>query len=238
MDVLKKREKKTRTKSAQKKPDKKPEGTVDFMGQGDKSKKATKPGAKRVTKFTAQKDKPVKRQKRDGESAGKGGKGEGEQAAGGKSHSQIRRQKKKVSDLIKTLRLNYNKLLMKKKELKENKQQLVQECRDLIATSEESKTEDKYEQLVFKHDGCRILQAMIKHGSMQQKTTVITYIKQHFLQLMQQKYSYHLAMKAYYYSPTQALKKYFHSQINGQISKLIMHQFASEVIEFVYAQLT
>jgi len=109
---------------------------------------------------------------------------------------------------------------------------------DLIATSEESKTEDKYEQLLFKHDGCRILQAMIKHGSMKQKTIVITYIKQHFLQLMQQKYSYHLAMKAYYYAPTQALKKYFHSQINGQIAKLIMHQFASEVIEFVYAQLT
>ena len=215
MDVLKKRDKKTRTKSAQKKPDKKTEGTVDFMGQGDKSKKAAKPGAKRVTKFTGQKDKPVKRQKRDAEGGDKkGGKAEGEQAAGGKdgkSHSQIRRQKKKVSDLIKTLRLNYNKLLMKKKELQENKQQLVQECMDLIATSEESKTEDKYEQLVFKHDGCRILQAMIKHGSMQQKTTVITYIKQHFLQLMQQKYSYHLAMKAYYYAPTQALKKYFHS---------------------------
>jgi len=114
MDVLKKRDKKTRTKSAQKKPDKKTEGTVDFMGQGDKSRKAAKPGAKRVTKFTGQKDKPVKRQKRDTEA---GGKAEGEQAAGGKSHSQIRRQKKKVSDLIKTLRLNYNKLLMKKKEL-------------------------------------------------------------------------------------------------------------------------
>lgn len=32
MDVLKKRDQKTRTKSAHKKPDKKTEGTVDFMG--------------------------------------------------------------------------------------------------------------------------------------------------------------------------------------------------------------
>ena len=35
-----------------------------------------------------------------------------------KTHSQHRREKQKVSDLIKKLRINYNKLLMKKKELK------------------------------------------------------------------------------------------------------------------------
>lgn len=41
----------------------------------------------------------------------------GSVASGDKSHSQIRRQKIKISDLIKKLRINYNKLLMKKKEL-------------------------------------------------------------------------------------------------------------------------
>lgn len=43
--------------------------------------------------------------------------------------------KAKVSDLIKKLRINYNKLLMKKKELKqtnESKAALVQECIDSI----------------------------------------------------------------------------------------------------------
>jgi hypothetical protein len=35
-----------------------------------------------------------------------------------KTHSQQRREKQKVSDLIKKLRIKYNKLLMKKKELK------------------------------------------------------------------------------------------------------------------------
>ena len=44
-------------------------------------------------------------------------------------------------------------------------------------------------------------------------------------------------MKAYFYAPGQEFKKYFHQQINGQIGKLIMHQYASEVIEYVYAQL-
>jgi len=77
-----------------------------------------------------------------------------------KSHSQHRREKQKVSDLIKKLRINYNKLLMKKKELKqtdENKYQIVKESIDIIG--------DKFKDLIYKHDGCRIMQALIKHGS-------------------------------------------------------------------------
>ena len=49
---------------------------------------------------------------------------------------------------------------MKKKELKqsnENKATLVQECIEAIG--------EKFTELIYKHDGCRILQAMIKHGS-------------------------------------------------------------------------
>ena len=55
---------------------------------------------------------------------------------------------------------------------------------------------------------------------------------------MQKKYSYHLAMKAYYYAPDKELKASFHKEINAQIGKLIMHQFASEVVEFVFSQLS
>lgn len=51
---------------------------------------------------------------------------------------------------------------------------------------------------------------------------------------MSQKYSNHLAKKAYYYS-TPEQKKYFRTEINQQISKLILHQYASEVIEYIYA---
>lgn len=120
--------------------------------------------------------------------------------------------------MIKKLRINYNKLLIKKKDMGEGQQrksELVQECLDLL-------TDEKYAQLVFKHDGCRILQAMIKHGSIQHKTEIITKLKPFFLQLMQKKYSYHLAMKAYYYAPSKELKDFFHKEINGQIGKLIM----------------
>ena len=69
-----------------------------------------------------------------------------------------RRQKQKVSDLIKKLRINYNRLLIKKKELgNEEKHTLVAECIEMIG--------DKYTELCFKHDGCRVLQALIKYGN-------------------------------------------------------------------------
>ena len=69
-----------------------------------------------------------------------------------------RRQKQKVSDLIKKLRINYNRLLIKKKELgNEEKHTLVAESIEMIG--------DKYTELCFKHDGCRVLQALIKYGN-------------------------------------------------------------------------
>ena len=46
--------------------------------------------------------------------------------------------------------ISYNKLLMKKKEMaNEDKHKVVQECIDAIG--------EKYAELAYKHDGCRVL---------------------------------------------------------------------------------
>ena len=164
-----------------KRDNKKNPGTVSFVKRSDEKTKGApadkksggKPGEKRV--FTNRK--PEAKQ----------------------SGSQIRRVKAKVSDLKKKLMINYNKLIMKKKDFagtNENKQTLVTESMTLIA--------DKYNELIFKHDGCRILQALIKHGSMAQKEKIIDEIKDNIQTMMTQKYSIYLAQKAYYYSPTEA----------------------------------
>ena len=60
---------------------------------------------------------------------------------------------------------------------------------------------NNWEELIYKHDGCRIVQQMIKHGSMMQKTKIIDLIKPYILTMMQSKYSFHLVQKAFYYSP-------------------------------------
>ena len=111
--------------------------------------------------------------------------------------SQIRREKSKTSDLKKKLMLHYNKLIMKKKDIgMDNKADIVAESVKLIGTN--------FEDLIFKHDGCRIIQQLIKHGSMKQKEAIIEQIKPHAIKLMTQKYSNHLAQKAFYYSPSAA----------------------------------
>lgn len=82
--------------------------------------------------------------------------------------------------MIKKLRIIYNKLLMKKKELNDanqRKPELVKEIMDIL-------DDEAYGQLIFKHDGCRILQAMVKHGSMDQKRVIISKLKPHYIDLM------------------------------------------------------
>jgi hypothetical protein len=144
------------------------------------------------------------------------------------SKSQIRRQKSKISELKKKLMTNYTKLIMKKSDIgHENKVDLVNECTALI--------DHKYEDLIFKHDGCRIVQQMIKHGSKDQKDKIVGEIKPYVLKMIQSKYSNHLLQKAFYYAP-QAHKTYFRKQINSQISKLIMNVTGSDVIEYIYCQ--
>ena len=82
-----------------------------------------------------------------------------------------RRQKQRVSDLIKKLRISYNRLLMKKKELpNEEKHQIVQECIDAIG--------EKYTELCYKHDGCRILQALVKFGNRPQRILLTDKLKE------------------------------------------------------------
>jgi hypothetical protein len=65
---------------------------------------------------------------------------------------QTRRQKQQVSELIKQLRINYSKLLIKKKEntvTKEEKWVIIEETIALIGS--------RFKELCFKHDGCRVI---------------------------------------------------------------------------------
>jgi hypothetical protein len=107
---------------------------------------------------------------------------------------QSRRQKQKVSDLIKTLRINYNKLMMKKKEIpNEEKHKLVDESIKHI--------NEKYVDLLYKHDGCRLLQALLKYGNRPQRILVTDKIKEHFIMMMTSKYTHYLASKLYLFAP-------------------------------------
>jgi hypothetical protein len=130
MDSNKKREIKARDKSGgkdqsakKKSATSKVPGTVNFTydpsrkkHSGDKkSAGGKKAGDKRP--FTPRSNSTGDKKKGYANRDGKPGSGS-KDGATDRTHSQHRREKQKVSDLIKKLRINYNKLLMKKKELK------------------------------------------------------------------------------------------------------------------------
>ena len=94
---------------------------------------------------------------------------------------------------------------------------------------------DKYNELCYKHDGCRVLQSLVKFGNRPQRSEVCDKLKENFIVLMQQKYSHYLASKVYSFAPEDAQKLALRKTVQTQIGKLIMHAFASEVIEHIYA---
>jgi len=116
---------------------------------------------------------------------------------------------------------------MKKKEIpNEEKHKIVDESIKHI--------NEKYVDLLYKHDGCRLLQALLKYGNRPQRILVTDKIKEHFIMMMTSKYTHYLASKLYHFAPLDEQKEYLRKEVASQIQKLIMHQFACEVIEYIY----
>ena len=95
------------------------------------------------------------------------------------------------------------------------KHDIVDECLLLIGS--------KYSELCFKHDGCRVLQSLLKYGNREQRSTVIENIKEHYLHLMTNKYSHYLASKAYFFAPKPEQKLFFRQLVTKEINKYIIH---------------
>jgi hypothetical protein len=118
---------------------------------------------------------------------------------------------------------------LKKRELgpsSKEKHVLVGETIALIGTS--------FKDLCFKHDGCRILQALLKHGTKEQRSVIVENIKDQFIYLMSNKYSHYLASKAFLYAPDLKQKQYFRALVNKEINKHILHLVSNSVI-YIYS---
>jgi len=121
-----------------------------------------------------------------------------------------RREKQKVSDLMKHMRLIYNKLMLKKKDFSsDQKHALVTEAIGVI--------QNKYEDLLYKHDGCRLLQALLKYGNRPQRELVTDKIKEHFTSMMTSKYAHYLASKLYHHAPLPQQKEYLRKQVQASM---------------------
>ncbi len=59
-----------------------------------------------------------------------------------------------------------------------------------------------------------------------------------YVNLASQKYSLYLASKLFQFAPDEEVKQRLRTTLTAEINKLIMHTYASEVIEYIYTQST
>lgn len=146
-----------------------------------------------------------------------------------KAHSSKKQQKEnedaELLAKMKNLKNYYNQLRVKKGDLKPNKEQrkeLMDHLFEII--------DNDYKKIIFKHDGCRVLQSMLKNGNVEHRERIITGVLPFFADLLTQKYSYHLALKMVEFCPNDKLHSELLSKVINRIGKFIMHMFAAEVI--------
>ena len=135
----------------------------------------------------------------------------------------------KIAEKLKNLKNYYNQLRVKKGDLKPDKSQrkeLIQNCFDII--------QNDYKDIIYKHDGCRIVQSMLKNADVEDRTAIINSLMEYFAELITQKYAYHLAMKMVEFCPDDKLHDKMIDKIINRIGRFIMHSYASEVIEALY----
>ena len=135
-----------------------------------------------------------------------------------------------IKEKIGELKRYYNQLRVKQGELKPNKEQkieLVDNCLQIIGK--------EFRKFSFKHDGCRIIQCMLKHGSKEQKKDIIEALIDIFAEMMTYKYSYHLSYRMIEFCEDDAQKEKMIKIIMQKINSYIMHIYASEVVEQMYS---
>ncbi len=177
-----------------------------------------------------QKHKPIggkynKTKKRDAKASSKGG-----IKTKNYKHKNDAEEDEELKEKLDDLKRFYNQLRVKKGDLKPNREQkteLIDNCLKIIG-----KDQRKY---AFKHDGCRIMQSMLKHGTVEQKKTIIGSMIDIFAELVMYKYSYHLAYRMVEYCDDDTQKEELLKIIMNKVNNYITHIYASEVVEQMYS---
>eukprot|EP01088_Endostelium_zonatum_P003207 TRINITY_DN14415_c0_g1_i1.p1 TRINITY_DN14415_c0_g1~~TRINITY_DN14415_c0_g1_i1.p1 ORF type:complete len:612 (-),score=230.93 TRINITY_DN14415_c0_g1_i1:208-2013(-) len=107
---------------------------------------------------------------------------------------------------------------------------LVNQLMDLL--------QDRVVDLINKHDGSRIVQTVIKHGSEKVRDRILNEFKSkgQIVKLVKQKYTKHIPMKLLKYG-SKKQRELILRELYGKIPKLMGQVDAAEVIEYAYASI-
>ena len=88
--------------------------------------------------------------------------------------------------------------------------------------------------LIFKHDSSRIIQTIVKYGSIKQRNSIAIELKGKFSLLACGKYSKHLVERLLKVCPEH--RNEIILEFKGKVKKLVKHKEASQVLETIYIQ--
>ena len=129
-----------------------------------------------------------------------------------------------VNDGTKQLRNLYNKLMLKDKK---DKTEIIKKILSLI--------DGKFEEICFKHDGCRILQGSIKYGSKEQKKFIISKLIPKLYDIINGKYSIYLASKIFKYADNNQRKEILENVIIPNFKHLLKYSGGISFIKIVFS---
>ncbi len=90
----------------------------------------------------------------------------------------------------------------------------------------------KFRDIILKHEGSRIVQTCVKHGSPEQRRQIATELKGAFLEVARNKYGKHIVTKLLLYCPEQ--RDCIISEFYGHIVKGMKHKEVAHVIEAIF----
>ncbi|KAL6077580.1 Pumilio y domain member 6 [Balamuthia mandrillaris] len=156
-----------------------------------------------------------------------GGGGGGGGASGGQRKDKVDRKKfKKNYELMVELKRLWEEL--RRKDLKkEEKKPLVEKLMSLC--------KDKILEIINKHDGSRVIQALIQFGEMEHRQTVLEELSGHLVALSKGTYSKYLVTKLLRYGSKEQRARVI-GEFAGKVRRLVQHKEASDVVEFMYSE--
>lgn len=91
----------------------------------------------------------------------------------------------------------------------------------------------KFRDLILKHEGSRVVQTCVKHGSPEQRRQIALELRGCFPDVACNKYGKHIVTKLLLYCPDQ--RESIMSEFSGRVAKSMRHKEASHVIEAIFS---
>lgn len=91
----------------------------------------------------------------------------------------------------------------------------------------------QFKDLILKHEGSRVVQTCVKHGSAEQRRQIAAELKGAFVEVAKNKYGRHIVTKLLLYCPEQ--RDAIMGEFTGHIVKTMRHKEAAAVVETIFA---